>query len=174
MKKINIKGIMNKISTTLNKGVDVYANGCARAEEKMLSICKSKHTTLDNVVDEVTCRVGSIVKDKTVYAACTLKHSTTPARRAVVGHVIAAKDKTVSVVVDTTEIVVARAKSMMPKKKQPVPMCRPVSHTQQCDAPAYTPPICKAPASMTTSARMQVFVDRGKASIPMAICKTAQ
>jgi hypothetical protein len=47
---MNIKGILNKVTTTVTKGVDVYTEATNKAEQYLMSKCGSSKT-MDEVCD---------------------------------------------------------------------------------------------------------------------------
>jgi hypothetical protein len=135
------------IKSILNHVVSKYTEATSVAEAKIMGMCGSKHT-MDEVVDGRISLASSVVKQKNK-----------PMVEAVVEKASTAKQ------------VEGRVCSALPKKKAPAPMGKPITYTQQHDAPTYPVQHDVKPGIPTMVACMAMFVERGKASVPMAQCR---
>ncbi len=75
MSKFNVKGMLNKVTGTLTKGVDLYTNATNAVEKKIMNVCGSERSMDEaadaglDVVIVKTVHVGTVVKDKTITAS---------------------------------------------------------------------------------------------------------
>lgn len=161
------KGMLSKIVFVINK----YDEVTKKAERKIMTVCGSEKM-MDDATEGAIVKASSVVVDSTKRVYHTAIQKSAPARRIVAEKTVAARNKIVEVVSHTKDMTTTRVKSMAPQKKQPAPMCRPISYVQQHDAPTYMPQLNVIPAPMTVAARMDVFVQRGTSNIPMVVCRT--